>query len=468
MEAAKYANVSPFFLASRIRQEVGGGSPLAYGNYPGYEGYYNFFNIGAYAHSNRPARENGVIYAKNNDEEGSYLRPWSNPYKAILGGSDFLGSGYIQREQNTLYLQKFDVTDGNNGYFYHQYMSNVNAPSAEARSMKKAYTNLGIEDKRAFSFQIPVYKNMPELAACEPCSDNTYATNNNWLSSLTVEGGKFETEFSRTNYEYTVKVSDTLTKVNVSAVPCASGATLIGTGEVLLKDTSTKQVITVLAPSYELRTYTLNIVKSAEIQPPATETPSPVVTAPPTGEPTQAPTSTPTATTVPTVTPTATPTATATPTTTPTATPTATPLPNPTLESKEYKLNGFITGVKPQTEVATFLNTFTVKNGNIQLLDSKGNSKASGIITTGDVLQIYKGSELYDDYQIVIYGDVNADGKISIMDMISIQRQLLQLDKLDGAYFESTDANNDKKCSLMDMVAIQRHIIKLSTINQKR
>ena len=63
---------------------------------------------------------------------------------------------------------------------------------------------------------------------------------------------------------------------------------------------------------------------------------------------------------------------------------------------------------------------------------------------------------------------MNADGKISIMDMISIQRQLLQLDKLDGAYFESTDANNDKKCSLMDMVAIQRHIIKLSTINQKR
>ena len=39
--------------------------------YPGYEGYFNFFNIGAYAHSGRPARENGAIYAK---QEGSYLR----------------------------------------------------------------------------------------------------------------------------------------------------------------------------------------------------------------------------------------------------------------------------------------------------------------------------------------------------------------------------------------------------------
>ena len=341
-------------------------------------------------------------------------------------------------------------------------MSNVNAPSSEARSMKKAYTNLGIEDKRAFSFQIPVYKNMPELAACEPYSDNTYATNNNWLSSLAVEGGKFESEFNRTNYEYTVKVSDTLTKVNVSAVPCANGATLIGTGDVLLTGTTTKHVITVLAPSYELRTYTLNIVKSAEIQPPVTETPSPTVTVAPTNEPTATPTVAPTATIAPTVTPTATPTV------TPTATPTATPLPDPTLESTEYKLGEFITGVNPQTEVATFLNTFTVKNGNIQLLDSKGNSKASGIITTGDVLQIYKGNELYDDYQIVIYGDVNADGKISIMDMIAIQRQLIKLDKLDGANLEASDANNDKKCSLMDMIAIQRHIIKLSTVNQKR
>ena len=45
MEAGQIAGVSPYFLASRVRQEVGGGSSAVDGSY----GYYNFFNIGAYA-----------------------------------------------------------------------------------------------------------------------------------------------------------------------------------------------------------------------------------------------------------------------------------------------------------------------------------------------------------------------------------------------------------------------------------
>ncbi len=476
MEAAKYAKVSPFFLASRIRQEVGSGSTLASGTQPGYEGYFNFFNIGAYAHSGRSARENGAIYAKNNDEEGSYLRPWSNPYRSILGGADFLSSGYIQREQNTLYLQKFDVTNGNNGFFNHQYMSNVNAPSAEATSMKRAYTNSGIYENRAFSFQIPVFKNMPELAACQPHSDDSYATNNNWLSAINVKGGQFTNSFSRTTYEYTVKVSDQVSKVDISATTCASGARTIGTGEVTLTGDTTKHVITVLAPSFELRTYTLNIVKSAEIAPPTTAAPATAAptanqtptTAVQTATPTAVPTVIPT--TVPTQAPTSTPTATVAPTQKPTtsAKPTPTTAPNPTISSSKYAISDFVCGVDQQLSVSDFLKNLSVSDGNLQILDAKGNSKASGTIVTGDVLQLYKGSELYKNYPIVIYGDVNADGKISLMDMIAIQRQLVKLSNLDGIYLEASDANDDGKCSLMDMIAIQRQLVKLSDIKQKR
>ena len=101
-------------------------------------------------------------------------------------------------------------------------------------------------------------------------------------------------------------------------------------------------------------------------------------------------------------------------------------------------------------------------------MDAKGNSKASGNIVTGDVLQLYKGDKLFADYPIVIYGDVNADGKVSLMDMIAIQRQLVKLSNLEGTYLEATDANADGKCSLMDMVSIQRQLVKLSDIKQKR
>ena len=50
MDAAAQSGVSPYVLAAMILQEQGtnGGSPLISGNYSGYPGYYNFFNVEAY------------------------------------------------------------------------------------------------------------------------------------------------------------------------------------------------------------------------------------------------------------------------------------------------------------------------------------------------------------------------------------------------------------------------------------
>ena len=50
-DAGENAGVSPYFLASRIIQEMGynGESALSRGDLTGWEGYYNYYNIGAYA-----------------------------------------------------------------------------------------------------------------------------------------------------------------------------------------------------------------------------------------------------------------------------------------------------------------------------------------------------------------------------------------------------------------------------------
>ena len=58
-------NVSPFHLAARVLQEQGqGNSALISGTYPGYEGYYNFFNIGATGNTDQKVIESGLQYAK--------------------------------------------------------------------------------------------------------------------------------------------------------------------------------------------------------------------------------------------------------------------------------------------------------------------------------------------------------------------------------------------------------------------
>ncbi len=151
--------VSPFHLASRLYQEQGAGnSPLISGSYPGYEGYYNYFNIGATG-SGEDVIINGLTRAK---KEG-----WDNRYDSIFYGARYISLNYILEGQDTLYLQKFDVDDSNNGLYYHQYMQNIGAPLSEAKNIMKLYKNAGSLDN-TFVFKIPVYNNMPATACALP------------------------------------------------------------------------------------------------------------------------------------------------------------------------------------------------------------------------------------------------------------------------------------------------------------
>lgn len=153
----KELNISPFHLAARVYQEQGraGTSPLISGTYPGYEGYYNYFNIGASGTTDKQVIESGLKYAKN------ATPPWDSPYDAIYYGSKILGANYISKGQDTLYLQKFDVDNSLDGMFWHQYMQNICAPASEAKSIRKLYNEVGSLDNY-FVFKIPVYTNMPE------------------------------------------------------------------------------------------------------------------------------------------------------------------------------------------------------------------------------------------------------------------------------------------------------------------
>lgn len=166
MEAAKEYNISPYHLASRIRQEqgTGGGGSMISGTWTGesgaYKGYYNYFNVGAYGKTNTAIFKSGLTYAKNHG--------WSDPEKAIKGGASFIAKEYIACGQDTLYLQKFNVANKNN-YYSHQYMTNVSASKSEGLATKKAYQNMGLLTKDSkIKFKIPVYKNMATAQAVMP------------------------------------------------------------------------------------------------------------------------------------------------------------------------------------------------------------------------------------------------------------------------------------------------------------
>lgn len=153
--------VSPYYLASKIKQEVtvnGNPSGSVTGTYVGpssgvkYTGYYNFYNIGA-TDGTYPI-ENGMKRAK---KEG-----WDSPVKSIEGGAKFIENGYISKGQQTSYFQRFNVNpQAYYNTYTHQYMTSIFGAAAEALSTYNGYNKIGLlSDERVL--YIPVYDNMPD------------------------------------------------------------------------------------------------------------------------------------------------------------------------------------------------------------------------------------------------------------------------------------------------------------------
>lgn len=260
IDAAKKSGVSPYHLASRCRNEQGiNGAPQSLGTVKGYKNYFNFFDIQAYATSTMTAAEMGCKYAKTTNP--TYLLPWTNQYKSIVGGSIFLGTGYITKGQDTLYLQKFDMVDGGNGLYYHQYMTCVFGQANEAISLKNAYSQDILNS--AMEFKIPVYNNMPDEVCPKPTSSGD---NNNYLSSLSVSGTSISPKFDKFTTSYTATVNAEVSSVTVNANPMGKSAKVSGNGKVSLKTGKNTVKVTCTAASGVKRTYTIKITRKAASQ----------------------------------------------------------------------------------------------------------------------------------------------------------------------------------------------------------
>ena len=209
MEAANSSGVSPYYLAARIRQEIGvNGSDSIYGTYKGYEGIYNFYNIGA--NSGEDPIGNGLKFASDTTS-GKYLLPWNDPAKAIKGGAIWIATNYIAVGQDTLYFQKYDVVSNGTALYNHQYMQNIFAAKSEGYTTYTTYNKLGLLDNN-YNFIIPVYENMPVALSAEP---GTKVENN------TTEEEKEDTN---TDNNQTTTPTETV-KVNASNVRVRKSAT---------------------------------------------------------------------------------------------------------------------------------------------------------------------------------------------------------------------------------------------------
>ena len=410
MDVAKSSGVSAYHIASRIKQEQGinGTSPLISGTYSGYEGYYNFFNFSATGSTKALIYKNGLSFAKK--------QGWNTRVKSISGGSVKVGSNYINKGQNTLYFEKFNVVNTSSLYF-HQYMGNVTAAMTEGRNLAKGYS----DKNQAFVFKIPVYNNMPSSAV----GFNKAGDTNNYLQSLSISGVSLTPAFNGTTTSYSAVVSNAISSVSITAKAVSGNSSISGTGSYSLAVGNNTVKISCKSQSGDTRTYTININRQVA---PAGNNNS--------GGNNQGNNSQ-----------------------------------NNTevnITSGKYRIGSYITGIEPGTGAADFVKNIAVSaSGSVKLLTSSG-SENSGKVATGNKVAVYDASgNLKKTYDIVIYGDINGDGAVNALDMIKLNRHILGKGTLTGAHLEAADANRkDDGGNALDMIIMNRHILGKSKISQ--
>lgn len=428
MEAAAISGVSPFCLASSIIQEQGtaGSSHNISGTLQGHEGYYNYYNWGAYASGGNSPTVNGLIYAAKADSFS--LRPWNTRYKSIVGGAKLFGKNYINIGQDTIYYKKFDFVGEP---YTHQYMTHIIAARNEGLSASNGYSD---EMKSSISivFKIPVFKNMPNETCPLPTKDGNP---NNLLSSLSVSAGGLTPTFQRFTESYDVTVENSVSSINVNAVAADSRATVNGTGNYNLDVGNNEIEVKVTAENGDVRTYRIHVNRKAGSG--STNPPQP--TEPPTQKPTQKPTE-----------------------------PSAPSAPSYSVSGiSADESSGLITGISEKMSVQTLQSYINVKNGSVQVVDRNGFAK-SGVVATGDKVRILNSSgAVSKEFTVVLYGDVNGDGEISIKDAYLMRKHILGEAGLAGIYQTAANVSRSNGgITIKDAYIIKRHILGESKISQ--
>ncbi len=179
LQVGEKYDVSPTFLAARLRQEKGtngntkpllngscgntlwsyynngtNGAPssgYSYSYFMKFNGYYNYFNIDAMG--------DGYFNIYHNAMKEAYNASWDTHMEAIDGGAAKVKSKYIDDYQNTSYFQKFNVDPRSGRNFWGQYMQTIYAVTSEGKTVYRASTEHGLLD-RPFNFIIPVFDGM--------------------------------------------------------------------------------------------------------------------------------------------------------------------------------------------------------------------------------------------------------------------------------------------------------------------
>lgn len=98
-----------------------------------------------------------------------------------------------------------------------------------------------------------------------------------------------------------------------------------------------------------------------------------------------------------------------------------------------------------------------------------GNSVVSSNsnVGTGMVVKIMDGNTVKASYTVIVTGDTNGDGNITVTDMIAIKAHVLKKSTLSGVYATAADTNGDSGISITDFIQVKAKILGKGSITAR-
>lgn len=118
------------------------------------------------------------------------------------------------------------------------------------------------------------------------------------------------------------------------------------------------------------------------------------------------------------------------------------------------------------TKVKDFINNIDVaNNGKLKVFDKTRENEVTDKVGTGMLARVINEyDENLMDIDMVVTGDINGDGNISVTDLAKLERHIAGIEKLEGVYKIAADVNDNDSVTLTDLVKVSRDIARLEEI----
>ena len=126
--------------------------------------------------------------------------------------------------------------------------------------------------------------------------------------------------------------------------------------------------------------------------------------------------------------------------------------------------SGLIKNVAKNTSAARFMDNLHNDNDDLKLYEADGQLSGDIRVKTGMQIELAVGGSPRERLTIIVEGDADGDGHVSISDYTLTRLDILGLKRLEGIYRAAADVDGDGRITISDYTAIRLDILGLKPI----